>query len=185
MVIYVYYVYAWVFMCVLMSVSWIIANVIFFFWIMDVPELPYTKDSNINICNFCYCALCPSRRFSEIFLSLMERKVTYLIIAESWYLAKLHTCATSTNYWPHSYWPLFGLLILTFAEKAWRLGCYHTNWIISRSFTWILLHHDAATAGPFALHTFPTSICYYTACIERSKGLPLQYLGHSGSIWLY
>lgn len=46
-----------------------------FLWIMDVPELLCTKDSNINICNFCYCALCRSRRISEMFPSLMEWRV--------------------------------------------------------------------------------------------------------------
>jgi hypothetical protein len=156
-----------------------------FLWIMDVPELPYTKDSNINICNFRYRALCRSRRLSEMFSSLMEWRDTYLRIAESWYLAKLRNCATSTNYLPHSYWHWLGPLFLTFAGNVWRLECYHTNWIISGPVTWILLHHDAAKASPFALHTFPTSTCYYTACIEWSKGLHLQYLGHSGSIWLY
>lgn len=153
-----------------------------FLWIMDVPELPYTKGS--NICNFCYCALCRSRRFSEMFSSLMEWRVTYLRIVESWYLAKLRPRATSTNYLPHNYWCLLGPLLWTFAGNAWRLGCYHTNYIISRPVTWIMLHQDAAKAGPFALHTFPISTCYI-ACIKWSEGLPLQYLGHSGSICLY
>lgn len=149
-----------------------------FLWIMDVPELPYTKDSNINICSFCCCELCCSRRLSEMFSSSMERMVTYLRIAESWYLAKLRPRVTSTNYLPHSYWRFLGPLLLTFAENVRRLGGYHTNWIISRPVTWILLHHDAATPGPFALHTFPIRTCYYTACIEWSNGMPLQYLGH-------
>lgn len=86
-----------------------------FLWIMNVPELSYTKDSNINICNFWCCALCRSRRLSEKFSSLMERRVTYLRIAESWYLAMMRPRATSTNYLPHSYWSLLGPLLLTFA----------------------------------------------------------------------
>jgi hypothetical protein len=69
-----------------------------FLWIMDVPELSYTKDSNINSCNFCFWALYRSRRPSEMFSSLMERRATYLRIAESWYLAKLRPRVTSSKY---------------------------------------------------------------------------------------
>lgn len=89
-----------------------------FLWIMDVPELPYTKDSNINICNICYCVLCRSRRFSEMFSSLMEWRVAYLRIVQSGYLAKLRPRATSTNYLPRSYWRLLGPLL-------WRLQGTH------------------------------------------------------------
>jgi len=42
---------------------------------MDVPEFSYTKDSNINICNFCCCSLCRPRRLSEMFSSLMGWRV--------------------------------------------------------------------------------------------------------------
>jgi len=144
-----------------------------FLWIMDVPKLPYRKDSNINICNFCYWALCRSTRPSEMFSSLMERRVTYLWIVQSWYLAKMRPRSTSTNCLPHSSWRLLGPLLLTFKENVWWLECYRTNWIVSISVTWILLQHDAATAGTFALHTFPIDTYYNTACIEWSKCLPV------------
>jgi hypothetical protein len=77
-----------------------------FLWIMDVSEFLH-KRQQYKYLYLCYCAFCCSRRHSKMFSSLMERRVSYLRITESWNLAKLclrvppqrNICLTVTGAW--------------------------------------------------------------------------------------